>query len=64
MLALAIGPPGPNQTLVLIIVAAVILAIFWRIILKAGIAILIIGFAFLLVTGVLDLAHRLHALFS
>ena len=48
--------------LVLIIVAAVILAVFWKTILKVIIAALVIGFVFLCVTGALDIVHGLHAL--
>ena len=49
MLALASAPQGSNPTLVLIIIAAVVVAFFWRAILKVAIAALIIGFVFLLV---------------
>ena len=48
--------------LVLIIIAAVILAVFWMTILKVAIAALIIGFVFLCITSVLDIVHGLHAL--
>lgn len=50
------------STLVLIIIAAVIAAFFWRPILKIAIAALVIGFAFLFVTGLLEIVHGLHAL--
>ena len=49
-------------TLVLIIIAAVVVAAFWRTILKIGLAAMIIGFLFLLVTGLLEIVHALHAL--
>ena len=62
MLALATAQQGQNSTLILIIIAAVALAACWRPILKIGIAAVIIGFAFLLVSGLLDVAHALHAL--
>lgn len=62
MLALSSAPPGQNPTLVLIMIAAVILAVFWRIILKVGIAAVIIGFVFLLVSGLLEILHGLHTL--
>jgi hypothetical protein len=62
MLALASAPQGQNSTLILIIIAAVAVAIFWRTILKIGIAAVMIGFVFLLLTGLLDIAHGLHAL--
>jgi hypothetical protein len=62
MLALATASPGQNPTLILIIIAVVIVAAFWRAILKIGIAAVIIGFIFVLVTGLLDIVHSLHAL--
>ena len=63
MLALASAASGgQNPVLVLIIIAAVIVAIFWRMILAVGIAVMVIGFLFLLVTGLLDIGHSLHAL--
>jgi hypothetical protein len=51
-----------NPTLVLIIIGAVIVAAFWRPILKIGLAAVIIGFTFLFVTGLLDIVHSLRAL--
>lgn len=62
MLALASGPQGQNPTLILIIIAAMVVAVFWRTILKIGIAAMIIGFVFLLATSLLDVVHVLHAL--
>jgi hypothetical protein len=62
MLALATASPGQNSTLILIIIAAVIVAACWRAILKVGIAVIIIGFAFLLITSLLDILHGLQAL--
>ena len=62
MLALATASPGQNSTLILIIIAAVIVAAFWRAILKVGIAMIVIGFAFLLVTSLLYILHGLQAL--
>ena len=62
MLALASAPQGSNPTFILIIIAAVIVAFFWRAILKIGSPRLIIGFVFLLVNGLLDILHGLHAL--
>jgi len=62
MLALASAPQGLNPPLVLIIIAAVIVTVFWRPILKIAIAAMIIGFVFLFVTGILDVLHNLHAL--
>ena len=51
-----------NSTLVLLIIAAVIVAFFWRAILKIGIAAIVVGFAFLLVTVLLEVLHGLQAL--
>jgi hypothetical protein len=48
--------------LVVIVIAAVIVAVFWRMILKVGIAAMVIGFLYLLVSGVADVLHVLHAL--
>ena len=48
--------------LVLIVIAAVIVAAFWRMILKVGIAVMVIGFLYLLVSGAADVLHALHAL--
>jgi hypothetical protein len=62
MLALASASQGQNPTLILIIIAAVVVVAFWRPILAIGCAAMIIGFVFLLVTGLLEILHGLHAL--
>ena len=62
MLALASASQAQNPTLVLIIIATVVVAVFWRTILKVGMTAVIIGFVFLLVTALLDIAHGLHVL--
>lgn len=62
MLALATALQGHNLTLILILIAAVVTAFFWQMILKIGIAALIIGLLFLLATGLLDIVHSLRAL--
>ena len=62
MLALASAPQGLNSTLILIIIAAVVAAAFWRTILKIVIAASVIGFVFMFVTELLDIVHSLHAL--
>jgi hypothetical protein len=62
MLALASASQGQNPTLIFILIAAVVVAVFWRPILTIGIAAIIIGFVFLLVTGLLEILHDLHAL--
>lgn len=61
-MALAPAARGQNLTLFLILIAAVIMVVFWRPLLKVGIAAVIIGLVFLLVTGLLDIVHGLHAL--
>jgi hypothetical protein len=48
--------------LVLIVIAAVIVAVFWKTVFKIIIAALIIGFVFLCITSVLDVVHGLHTL--
>lgn len=48
--------------LVVIVIGAVVVAAFWRPILKLAIAALVVGFAFLLISGVVDILHVLHAL--
>lgn len=48
--------------MLILIIAAVIVAVFWKTLFKVAIAALIIGFAFLLVTGLLEVVHGLHAL--
>ena len=53
MLALASAPQGLNSTLILIIIAAVVAAAFWRTVLKIVIAASVIGFVFMFVTGLL-----------
>jgi len=63
MLALATASQGQNPILIVIVIAAVVVAVFWRAILKVGMAALVIGFMFLLVNGLLDVVHALHALF-
>lgn len=63
MLALAASAShGPNPTLIVILIAAVVVAAFWQTILKIFIAALIIGFLFLFITGTLDVVHLLRAL--
>jgi hypothetical protein len=48
--------------LILIVIAAVIVAVFWKPLLRVFIAAVIIGFVFLCVTSVLDIVHGLRAL--
>lgn len=51
MLALAMAVHGQNPSTILIILAAVAAAVFWRVLIKVGIALVVILFALLLVTG-------------
>jgi hypothetical protein len=62
MLALASATYGLSPTFVIVVIATVVVAIFWRFLIKAGIAILIIGFVFIFITAVLDILHGLHSL--
>jgi hypothetical protein len=62
MLALSSAPQGSDQTLILIIIAAVVVAFCWQTLLKVGIAAVVIGFVFLLVTGMLEILRALHGL--
>ena len=62
VLALASAQQGQNPTLVLFLILVVVVAVFWRAILAIGIAAVIVGFVFLLVTILVDILHGLHAL--
>jgi Na+-transporting NADH:ubiquinone oxidoreductase subunit NqrB len=62
MLALASASQGQNSTLIVVIIAAVAVAAFWRTILKVGIAAVIIGFIFLLIAGLLEVLQGLRGL--
>jgi hypothetical protein len=62
MLALATAAHGQDSTQILIILAAVAAAIFWRSLLKIGLAIVMIGFFLLLITSAAALIHGLHLL--
>jgi hypothetical protein len=46
--------------LFLLIIVAVIVAVYWKTLLKVIIAALIVGFVFLCVSGLLDIMHGLH----
>ena len=63
MLALSPGSASLSPTFIFIIIAAVIVAVFWQIVLRIGIAALVIGFVFVLVSGLLDILHALRGLF-
>jgi hypothetical protein len=62
MLALATVVNGPNPSTTMIIIAAIAAAIFWRGLIKFGIALVVILFAVLLITGTSDLFHDLRVL--
>jgi hypothetical protein len=62
MLALATAAHGQDSTQILIILAAVAAAIFWRSLLKIGLAVVMIGFFLLLITSAAALIHGLHLL--
>ena len=53
---------GQNPTLILLVIAAVVVAFCWRILIKIGLAAVVIGFAFLMISGMLDVLHGLHSL--
>jgi hypothetical protein len=52
MLALAAAVHGQDPSSILIILAAIAAAIFWRVLIKLGIALLVIVFVVLMITGV------------
>lgn len=60
MLALATAVHGQDPTTTLIILAAIAAAIFWRGLLKIGIALIVILFAVLMITGL----HAVYQEFS
>lgn len=62
MLALATAVNGQDPSTTLIIIAAIAAAVFWRGLIKFGIALAVILFAILLVTGTSALFHDLGAL--
>ncbi|MGH3164751.1 MAG: hypothetical protein ACRDN0_02515 [Trebonia sp.] len=46
----------------IVVIAAVFVAAFWRFILQVTIAVLVVGFVFVFVSAVLGILHLLHAL--
>ncbi len=60
MLALATAAHGQDSTQILIFLAAVGAAIFWRSLIKVGLALIVILFAVLLVAGSSTLLQDLH----
>lgn len=53
---------GLSPTLVLVVIVGVAVAFFWRFLIKLGIAALIIGFLFVLISAARDILLGLHAL--
>jgi hypothetical protein len=47
---------------VLLIIATVAVAFFWRVLIRIGLAAIVIGFAFLMVSGLLEFFHGLRSL--
>lgn len=60
MLAVATAAHGQDPSLILIILAAIAAAIFWRGLLKVGIALVIIVFAVLMITGMSAVFHEIR----
>ena len=52
MLALATAVHGQDPSSILILLAAVAAAIFWRVLIKVGLALVVILFAVMMITGV------------
>ena len=59
MLAVATAAHGQHSTQILIILAVLGAVIFWRSLLKIGLAIVIVGIFLLLITGAAGLVHLL-----
>jgi hypothetical protein len=63
MLALASAAQGGQDSgLVLVLIAAVCVAIFWRSLIKVGIALIVVLFAVLLVAGTAAFIHGIQLL--
>jgi hypothetical protein len=62
MLVLSSAPQAENPSFILFVVAVVTIAIFWRFLLKVGISVIITGFIFMLVSGLLEIIHSFRAL--
>jgi hypothetical protein len=60
MLALATAVHGQGPSSILILLAAVVAAIFWRVLIKVGIALIVILFAVLMITGASAFLHELR----
>ncbi len=64
MLALVTAAHGQSPSHILIILAAVAAAIFWRGLIKLGLAFIVIIFVLLLITSVSDLFHGISMITS
>jgi hypothetical protein len=62
MLAVAAAAHGQDHTQILLILAAIALAMFWKAALKLGLALIVIGFVVVLVKGDTTILHGLRAL--
>lgn len=62
MLAVAAAAHGLDHTQILLILAAIALAMFWKVAIKLGLALIVVGFVVVLVKGDAILIHGLHAL--
>ena len=60
MLAVATAAHGQDPSQILIILAAIVAAIFWRGLIKIGIALVIILFAVLMITGLSAVLHEIR----
>jgi hypothetical protein len=59
MLAVVTAAHGQDPSHVLIILAAIAAAVFWRGLIKIGIALIIILFALLMITGMSAVLHEI-----
>jgi hypothetical protein len=62
MLAVAAAAHGQDHTQILLILAAIALAMFWKAALKLGLALIVVGFVVVLVKGDTTILHGLRAL--
>ena len=62
MLAVAAAAHGQDHTQILLILAAIALAMFWKAAIKLGLALIIVGFVVVLVKGDTTILHGLRAL--
>lgn len=62
MLAVAAAAHGQDHTQILLILAAIALAMFWKTAIKLGLALIVVGFVVVLFKGDTTLIHGLRAL--